>query len=147
MYSRVVSPLQAVFYGRLAFITILTLLLSGWTTCNALFAFHSCQSSVPLPQIGALSPGTIPGNGESVLLTVSGSGFVPHSQIMLNGAALQTVFIDSGHLQAMITQQTLESLGGSASGTVQIGVNSPPSKAVLGCPNGGSSATMVLVIG
>jgi hypothetical protein len=131
---------------RIAFITALTLLLSGWTTCNALFVFNSCQGSVPQPQITSLSPGAIQGDAESVLLVVDGSGFVPQSQIMWDGSALPTTFMDSRHLQTTITQQTLHSFGDSAGSIVQISVRSLASVADLGCPIGGNSATLVLVI-
>src|SRR5207245_6719240 len=84
---------------RIAFIAVLTLLLAGWTTCSAMVDFNSCEGSVPQPQISSLSPGAIPGDAASVLLTVNGSGFVPQSQIMWNGSALPTTFMDSSHLQ------------------------------------------------
>jgi hypothetical protein len=80
------------------------------------------------------------------VLVASGSNFVPRSQIMWNGSALQTTFMNSHRLQTTITQQTVESFGGSAGSTVQISVSSPASVAVFGCPNGGNSATLVLVI-
>jgi hypothetical protein len=146
MRSCLVHPCKPSPSVRIAFIAALTLLLSGWTTCSAMIDFNSCQGSVPQPQITALSPGTIPGDAESVLLTVNGSGFAPQSQIMWNGSALQTTFTDSRHLQTTITQQTFDSFGGSAGSSVQISVRSQGSAVVLGCPNGGNSAALVLVI-
>ena len=86
------------------------------------------------------------GNTESVVLIVTGSGFVPQSQIIWNGSALQTKFTDSEHLRATITQQTFDIFGGSAGSGVQISVRSQGSAPVFGCPNGGNSATLVLVI-
>ncbi len=94
---------------HIAFLAALTLLLSGWTTCNAMFLFDSCQGSIPQPQISSLSPGTISLAAESVLLTVNGSGFASPSQILWNGSALQTTFVDSHHLQTAITRHTFES--------------------------------------
>jgi hypothetical protein len=144
MRSCLVSPsLPSV---RIALLAALTLLLSGWTTCNAIVDFNSCSGSIPLPRIISLSPSAIPGEAESVLLIVSGSDFVPQSQIMWNGNALPTTFMDSSHLQTTITQQTLGSIGGSAGSSVLISVRSQGSVAIVGCPNGGSSATLVLVI-
>jgi hypothetical protein len=131
---------------RIAFMAALTLLLSGWTTCNAMFLFDSCQGSIPQPQITSLSPGTISVDAESVLLMVNGGGFAPPSQILWNGSALQTTFVDSHHLQTTITRHTFESFGGSAGSDVQISVRSQGSAPVLGCPNGGNSATLMLVI-
>jgi hypothetical protein len=108
--------------------------------------FNSCQSSMPQPQIASLSPGAIPGDSASVLLTVNGSDFVPQSQIMWDGNALQTTFTDSSHLQTAITQQTFNSFGGAAGSSVRISVRSLESGGVSGCPNGGNSATLELVI-
>ncbi len=95
---------------------------------------------------GALSPDTIRSDAESVLLTVDGSGFTPQSQIMWNGNTLQTTFMDSHHLQTAITRQTFDSLGGSAGSSVQISVRSQGSVDNFGCPIGGNSAALVLVI-
>ncbi len=128
---------------RIALIAVLTLLLSGWT-CSAMFL--SCQGVVVQPQITSLLPDTIPSDAESVLLTVGGSGFTPQSQIMWNGNALQTMFMDSQHLQTTITQQTFDSFGGSAGSSVQISVSSQGSVNNLECPVGGNSAALVLVI-
>ena len=131
---------------RMALLAVLTLLLSGWSTCTAVVDFNSCQGSMTQPQITSLLPGAIPGDATSVLLTVSGSGFANQSQIMWNGSALQTAFTDSRHLQTTITQQTFDSFGGAAGSSVQISVRSQGSVAVSGCPNGGNSATLDLVI-
>ena len=146
MRSCLVHPCKPFPLVRMAFVAALTLLLSGWTTCSAIVDFNSCQSSVPQPQITSLSPGAVPGDAASVLLTVNGSDFVPQSQIMWNGNALQTTFTDSRQLQTTITQQTFNSFGGAAGSSVQISVRSLGSVGVLGCPNGGNSATLELVI-
>ena len=131
---------------RMALLAVLTLLLSGWSTCTAVVDFNSCQGSMPQPQITSLLPGAIPGDTTSVLLTVKGSDFVPQSQIMWNASALPTTFTDSSHLEATITQQTFNSFGGSAGSSVQISVRSLGSGGVSGCPNGGNSAALELVI-
>jgi hypothetical protein len=128
---------------HVALLAALTLLLSGWT-CSALFV--SCQGVGSQPQIAALLPDTIPSDAESVLLTVDGSGFTPQSLIMWNGNALQTTFMDSHHLQTAITRQTFDTLGGSAGSSVQISVRSQSSVDNFGCPIGGNSAALVLVI-
>lgn len=109
MRSSLVHPYKSFPLVRVAFISALTLLLSGWT-CSAIFL--SCQGVVQ-SQVTSLSPDAIPSNAESVLLTADGSGFIPQSQIMWNGNALQTTFMDSHHLQTTVTQQTFESFGGS----------------------------------
>ena len=146
MRSSLVNPCKPFPLVRIAFIAVLTLLLAGWTTCSAMVDFNSCQGSVPQPQIISLSPGAIPGDAASVLLTVNGSGFAPQSEIMWNGSALPTTFMDSRHLQTTIAHQTFDALGGSVGSSVQISVRSQGSIAVSGCPNGGNSATLALVI-
>ena len=127
---------------RVALIASLTLLLSGWA-CSALFI--SCQGVVAQPQITSLSPDSISSDAQSVLLTVDGSGFTPQSQIMWNGSTLQTTFMDSNHVQTMISQQTFDSFGGSVGSSVKISVKSQGSGAD-GCPIGGNSAVLVLHI-
>jgi len=133
MRSCLVNPCKLFPLVRIAFIAVLTLLLSGWSTCNAIVNFSSCRGTVPQPLINSLSPDPMPGNTESVVLIV-------------NGSALPTTFTDSGHLRATITQQTFDSFSGSVGSSVQIAVRSQGSVPVLGCPNGGNSATLVLVI-
>jgi hypothetical protein len=105
--------------------------------------FNSCQSTA-IAQLTSLTPGAIPGNSESVLLTLNGSGFTPQSRILWDGSALPSVFMDSGHLQTTITQQTFASFGGSSGSSVQISVKTLGS--ATGCPIGGNSATLELVI-
>ena len=130
---------------RLCFVLALTSLFSAWT-CRALFEFNSCFDSVPAPQITALLPKAISAHADSALLTVNGGGFLSDSQILWNGNPLQTVFVSPTQLQTTITPQTFESFGGSAGNRVLISVLSPKVTSVVGCPNGGSSATLTLII-
>jgi len=146
MRSCLVNPCKPFPLVRVALVAVLTLLLSGWTTCTAIIGFGSCPNTVPQPIIISLSPDTIPDDAESAPLNVDGSDFVSQSQIMWNGNALQTTFTDSRHLQATITQQTFRSFGGSVGSSVQISVTSQESAVALGCPDGLSSATLVLFI-
>ncbi len=142
MHSRLVTACKPY---RVALVFLLAWLLSGWT-CSAIFRFDSCFDAVPQPQIASLWPETISANSSSVLLTVGGTGFVPQSQISWNGNSLQTTFVNSSHLQATITQETLEVFGGSPGVSVLISVVSPRSTFVRGCSNGGASGTLVLFI-
>jgi hypothetical protein len=141
-----VNPCKPFPVVRIALLALLTLLLSGWTTCGAIISFGTCPTTVPQPVIISLSPDTVPDDGESIPLDVDGSDFVPQSEIMWNGNPLQTRFMDSRHLQATITRQTFASLGGSAGSSVQISVMSQEPTVVLGCPAGLSSATLILLI-
>lgn len=131
---------------RVLFVAVLVLMLSGWTTCAVFFGFNSCPGAVPQPQITSLSPDSISVDVPSVLLTVNGSNFVPQSKVLWNGTAMATTVVDSHHLQVAITQMTLESLGVSAKSNVLISAMSPASTHVVGCPNGGASVALVLVI-
>jgi hypothetical protein len=140
MRSSLANPFKPFPWICIALIAALTLLLSGWT-CSAMFI--SCQGVMAQPQITSLSPDTVSSDAESVL-TVDGSGFTPQSQIMWNGNALPTTFTDSQHVETTITPQTFESFGGSAGSSVQISVRSQGSG--TGCPPGGNSATLLLVI-
>lgn len=130
---------------RIAFVAILPLILSGGT-CTTVIGFNSCLGIPSAPQITSLSPNVISADSQSVLLIVIGNNFLSQSQILWNGNALQTVFVDSQHLQATITQQTFEQFGGSPGSSVLISVNSVMTSPVVGCPIGGSSATATLII-
>ena len=130
---------------RIGFVGALILTLSGWT-CTAIIGFSSCLGVPATPQITLLSPSAVSVTADSVVLTVTGSGFVPQSQILWNGNALLTTFIDSQRLQATITQQTFAQFGGAFGSNVLISVNSPVTATVVGCPIAGSSTTMVLGI-
>jgi len=131
---------------RFVFVAVLVLMTSGWTTCAAFFSFNSCPGSVPQPQITSLAPDTISLNATPVLLTVNGNNFMPQSQVLWNGTAMATTFIDSHHLQVLITQMTLESFAISTGSNVQISATSPATGHVVGCPNSEASAALVLVI-
>jgi hypothetical protein len=65
---------------------------------------------------------------------------------MWNGNPLPTTFKDAHHVQTTVTQQTFDSLGGSVGNNVQISVRSQVSLNDFGCPIGGNSATLILVI-
>jgi IPT/TIG domain len=131
---------------RVMLVSALALLLSGGSTCSAIFAFKSCEDSVAQPQVTSLSPSTISRDAESVLLAVNGSNFTPQSQIMWDGSALPTAFVDSGLVETTITQQTFALFGVTSGNTVQISVMSPGLAAVSDCPVNGSSAALMLVI-
>jgi hypothetical protein len=145
MCSCLIQSGKSVPWLRIGLVAALTLTLSGWT-CTAIIGFNTCLGVPATPQITSLSPSAISATADSVLLTVSGSSFVPQSQILWNGSVLPTTFVDSQHLQATITQQTFTQFGGAFGSNVLISVNSPVTATVVGCPIAGSSATLVLVI-
>jgi hypothetical protein len=145
MHSCLVHFRKPVPWLRIAFIATLPLIFSAGT-CTAIIGFNSCLGIPPAPQMASLSPNAISADTQSVLFIVIGNNFVPQSQILWNGNALQTVFVDSQHLQATITQQTFEQFGGSPGNSVLISVNSVMTSTVVGCPIGGTSATLALII-
>jgi len=132
---------------RIALALVLSPLLAGWT-CYSIVNFKSCPGAIPQPQLTALSPDAISADATSVRLIVQGSNFVNQSEVLWNGNALQTTFVDPDHLQATITQQTFESYGGSAGGSALISVMSPGSgmTSIEGCQDGGSSGWLTLFI-
>jgi hypothetical protein len=127
---------------RIVLIVVITFLSSGWT-CAALFV--SCQGVGSLPHITSLSPDGIPGNVDSAVLTVEGSGFSAQSQIMWNETALPTRVLDQQQLQTTITGETLESLGVRPGSSVQISARSHGTD-ISGCPTDGTSNFVFLVI-
>ena len=129
----------------IGFVAALIVTSSGGT-CTAVIGFNSCLGVPATPQITFLSPNAVSATAHSVLLTVGGVGFVPQSQILWNGSALPTTFVDSQHLQTMITQQTFTQFGGTFGSHVLISVNSALTATVVGCPIPGSSATLVLIV-
>jgi hypothetical protein len=145
MRSCLIESAEPFPWLRIGFAAALILLLSGWT-CTAIIGFNSCLGVPATPQVTLISPNAISATADSALLTVKGSGFVPQSQILWNGNALATTFIDSEHLQAVITQQTFTQFGGALGGDVLISVNTPMIGTVVGCPIPGASAALVLVV-
>ena len=127
---------------RIGLILVLASLCSSWM-CSAVVNLDNCRAAVPYPHISALSPDPISATTVSVVLTVEGSGFVPQSEILWNESPLPTTFIDSSHLQTIVTQETY---GSSAGRNAWITVTSPGSTYVVGCANGGNSSSLLLQI-
>jgi hypothetical protein len=126
---------------RVTSVVVLTLLLSGWDGCTAFVAVTSCPGSPPMAQVTSLTPSAVPGDLNSVPLIVTGSGFTAESQILWNGSTLETAFIDSRHLQATITHETLEFFGGSSGNNPQISVRSQGKGS--GCSHSDSAALVL----
>jgi len=136
---------KPVAWLHVVFVATLPLILSAGT-CTAIVGFNSCLGIPSAPQITALSPSAISDKTRSVLLIVTGNNFASQSQILWNGNVLPTVFVDSQHLQTSITQQMLEQFGASPGSNILISVSSVVSSPVVGCPIGGTSAALVLII-
>ncbi|MCI0387960.1 MAG: IPT/TIG domain-containing protein [Acidobacteria bacterium] len=76
----------------------------------------------PAPQITSISPNTAPAGSPEITMVVNGGGFVQASVVRFAGLALQTTFVTSSQLTALIPAGLLTS-GASVSVTV---VNPPP---------------------
>jgi uncharacterized protein (DUF1800 family) len=70
---------------------------------------------LPMPAAGVIIPATL---GGSYLLDVTGSGFVPASQLQFAGVTIKTLFISSGELGATINLAT-------GTSSVTVGVLNP----------------------
>jgi len=88
----------------------------------------------PLPVATSLSPAVALVGSAGFTLTVNGSGFVPSSVVLWNGANRPTTYVSASQLQATIGAGDV-----AAVGTVSVSVFSP-------APGGGTSATLPFTI-
>ncbi|MFQ3632499.1 IPT/TIG domain-containing protein, partial [Roseiflexus sp.] len=65
----------------------------------------------PAPTISSISPDVIPVGNTDVVLTVTGSNFVPNSVVRWNGAPLTTTFVSATQLQAILPAAQRSSAG------------------------------------
>ena len=88
----------------------------------------------PVPVISSLNPTAAVAGGQSLILTVNGSGFAPSSIVQYNGAPRATTYVSSSALTIVVSATDI------ATPTIaQITV-------VTGAPGGGISAPAVLII-
>jgi hypothetical protein len=124
-------------------IFVLALAILTLTGCNNALN-PLCGSARPVPVIGSLSPSTVTFAEvqQGVVLTVTGSNFVPASEIMVNNKALAAQALSAQQLQVTLTTDVI-----SASGPVNIKVLTPSGNSGdVGCSSGGSSAVLVLTV-
>lgn len=91
-------------------------------------------TSNPMPQVSSLSPSSTPQGSSALQLTLNGQGFVESSAVQWNGTALQTSYVSSSILTALLPATDVGS-GGMASLTV----NNP-------APGGGTSNAVSFTI-
>jgi hypothetical protein len=91
-------------------------------------------NDTPAPVIQSLSPATATPGAGPIILTVSGSGFVPTSTIAWNGTARPTSYVSASTLTATIAASDLANPGSFA-----VTVVTPP-------PGGGSSAAVQFAV-
>ncbi len=117
--------------------------------CNGFFVIggRSCFNETPIPKLSSVSPATIDTQALPVTVTVTGSNFQTWSKIFWNGADLPTTYIDSHHLSTVVTPELMTGLFIS-NGTALISVSTAgqPMGDLLGCPNGGFTATFVIIV-
>lgn len=95
----------------------------------------SLKVTNPVPNLGALSPAAAQaGTATPTTVTVTGTGFVANSTVMINGAPHATVFNNATQLQATLTGADL-----AAGGVDQVEVFSPG-------PGGGTSNPLTFAI-
>ncbi len=88
----------------------------------------------PVPAISSLNPAAAVAGGQSLILTVNGSGFAPSSIVQYNGAPRATTYVSSSALTIVVNATDI-----ATPTTAQITV-------VTGAPGGGISAPAVLTI-
>ena len=110
------------------------LLANGGTTRAGTSGAITVTVPNPVPTVSGLSPAVAVSGGSAFTLSVSGTGFVPASQVLWNGVVRTTTYMSSTQLNASITAGDIASVG-----TAAITVSSP-------APGGGTSGSRTLTI-
>lgn len=111
-------------------ISVQTAAPGGGTSSALIFTINN-----PAPTLASLSPANATADGLPFALTVTGTEFVPSSQILWNGAPLKTTYVSGTSLTAQVPASDIPQVG-NASITVQT-----PS------PGGGTSSALTFTIG
>jgi hypothetical protein len=115
-----------------AMITVQNPAPGGGTSSALSFTINAPPN--PTPTISSLSPSSATAGGPAFTLTVSGTQFIPASQVLWNGAALATTYVSSTSLSAPIPASDLTSPG-----TASITVQNP-------APGGGTSSALSFTV-
>jgi hypothetical protein len=94
----------------------------------------AAPASNPVPSLTSVAPSSAAAGTAGLLLTVSGSNFVPNSVVQWNGTSRTTTFVSSTQLQATILATDI-----AAAGTAQVTVLNP-------APGGGTSTARTFTI-
>ena len=89
----------------------------------------------PVPNVTAVSPGTVGAGGGDFTLTVTGDSFVTGSVVQWNGQALTTTYVSATQLSAIVPAADI-----AQAGSAQVTVVSPG-------PGGGTSSPQIVLIG
>lgn len=129
--------------ARIFLVSVTALALFTFAGCsNALNPF--CSNVRPAPMIGSISPSTVAFSDvqQGVTLTVTGSNFVPASEIVVNGKALAATALSSQKLQVTLNTAVI-----TAPGTVNVKVMTPSGNSGdVGCSSGGTSSILTLTV-
>jgi hypothetical protein len=93
------------FSGNICALIICAAAVMG-TGCNLLG-----KGDVPAPNIISLSPPSTVAGGQTFTLTVTGSGFVPSSQVRWNGGNRNTTYVSASQLKVVIGFMDIQSPG------------------------------------
>lgn len=112
-----------------------TILAPGASTLSVLFTptdlvdytpfSATTQVTVTAPTLIGLTPATAPLGSAATRITLAGSGFVPTSVVLLNGAAIPTSYVSPASLTAIIPAASLTQIA-----TLQVAVSTPALTAV-----------------
>jgi 6-phosphogluconolactonase (cycloisomerase 2 family) len=97
-------------------------------TANSDNAVAVFQVANPKPALFVLEPASVTGNANDVKIVVKGAGFVSGAKVKFDGAILDTFFVNSGELDAIVKASQLA----GAQTTHNVNVNNP-------VPGGGDS--------
>lgn len=111
----------------------------------------SCEGGNPTPSLSSISPTTINSALLPATITVNGSHFLPPSKVVIVGINVGTEYISSNQLIATIS--TIDSSIVPPGSRVSVHVETPPESfatsigsGITGCPDGGSSGTVMLTV-
>ncbi|MDX2034450.1 MAG: pre-peptidase C-terminal domain-containing protein [Blastocatellia bacterium] len=113
-------------------VTVFTPPAGGGESNPATFTVN--QAPNPLPQVTTINPTSVSAGGPAFALTVNGTGFVPSSVVLVNGANRGTTFLATTQLVAQVLPSDI-----LESGPVSIRVISP-------APGGGTSNEIALTV-
>ncbi|MGH7753736.1 MAG: beta strand repeat-containing protein, partial [Gemmatimonadales bacterium] len=122
-------PASDLLGAGMAQVTVFTPIPGGGTSNAQTFTINN-----PSPALAALSPSSAPAGEPGLILTVTGSNFVPGSVVRWNGANRPTTFIGGSQLRATIPASDLAVMG-----SANVTVFTPG-------PGGGTSAPQVFTI-
>jgi hypothetical protein len=117
-------------YRIVELVLLLTLMAAVATGCSSGTSSSAPPAPNPFPIVKAISPTVLAAGAPATQVTVTGSGFVNTSEVLVGNVTIPTTLISATELQATIPAANL-----GTSGTLQVAVENPS-------PGGGTSAAM-----